>query len=217
MNDVWINNPKILFENIDQFFPTNNMKRNERINAIARLAIYYSLIILIFKKDMRLLSVGIIMILISLFLGYTEEFTINNESNVFTSDHYNNIEGRDKSKFSMQCTKPTINNPFMNYTMGDLIDNKERLPACKYDDSKNAIRGKFRSNLHSDVSDIWGRFITDRNFYTMPNTDIVNDQTGFAQWCFGNSGECKTVGTNCLKQRDPNYHRGRVTDFNDEY
>lgn len=207
MNDIWIDNPKILFEHPDQFFPTNEMKRNEKVNAIARLAIYYSLIIIIFKKNMQLLSIGIIAILISLFLGSTEEFTINNESKVITENN----------KFSMQCTKPTTNNPFMNYTIGDLMNGTDRLPACKYDDSKNMMRQKFRSEIHSDVSDIWGRFISDRNFYTMPNTDIVNDQTGFAQWCFGNSGECKTTGNNCLKQRDPAYHRGRVTDFNDEY
>ena len=63
---------------------------------------------------------------------------------------------------------------------------------------------------------MWGKFISDRNYYTMPNTEIVNDQTGFAKWCFGNSGECKSFGTNCLKQRDPTYHRGRFTTLDDE-
>ena len=104
----------------------------------------------------------------------------------------------------------------MNYTLGDLIENTNRPAACKYEDSKKNIRKEFRSHLYSDSSDIWGKFITDRNYYTMPNTDIVNDQTGFALWCFGNSGECKTTGNNCLKQRDPTYHRGRMTTIRED-
>jgi hypothetical protein len=40
----------------------------------------------------------------------------------------------------------------------------------------------------------------------MPNTGIVNDQMGFAKWCFGDSGSCKTFGEGCLKYKDPVYH-----------
>jgi serine/threonine protein phosphatase PrpC len=40
--------------------------------------------------------------------------------------------------------------------------------------------------------------------------DIVNDQIGFAKWCMGNSGECKTTGNNCLKINDPIYSIGRI-------
>ena len=41
--------------------------------------------------------------------------------------------------------------------------------------------------------------------------NIVNKQTEFANWCYGGSGECKSTGNNCLKYRDPVYHRGRIT------
>ena len=198
MTELWYHNPKILLENVDQFFPNKNLNRIEKINSLARFSLYYSILLIVLKQDTKWLSVSIIILLISIFLGTTEKFVSLN----------NNLDPK-------QCTKPTKENPFMNYTLGDLIETPYRPKACKYEDSKDSMRKEFRSHLYSDASDIWGKFISDRNYYTMPNTDIVNDQTGFAQWCFGNSGECKTTGNNCLKQRDPTYHRGRMTTINE--
>ena len=31
----------------------------------------------------------------------------------------------------------------------------------------------------------------DRQFYTMPVTDVVNDQTGFAKWLYDRGPSCK--------------------------
>ena len=198
MTELWYHNPKILLENVDQFFPNKNLNRIEKINSLARFSLYYSILLILLNQDTKWLSVSIIILLISTFLGTTEKFESPN----------NKLDLK-------KCTKPTKENPFMNYTLGDLIENPYRPKACKYEDSKDTMRKEFRSHLYSDASDIWGKFISDRNYYTMPNTNIVNDQTGFAQWCFGNSGECKTTGKNCLKQRDPTYHRGRMTTINE--
>jgi hypothetical protein len=43
----------------------------------------------------------------------------------------------------------------------------------------------------------------------MPWTTATNDQTGFAKWIYGNSGECKTFGKNCDNNRDTSYNQGR--------
>ncbi len=202
MTDLWYNNLSVLFDNIDQFFPSKNLTRNEKINSLARFAIYYSILIMFFGQDSKYLSISVIILLISIYIGSTEHF-----ASILEGANKDNLDKVNTTK----CQKPTKDNPFMNYTVGDLIDNPERLPACNYENVKDDIRKEFKSQTPTDISDIWGKFISDRNFYTMPNTDIVNDQTGFALWCFGDSGKCKTEGTNCLKQRDPTYHRGRMT------
>jgi len=194
MTELWYHNPKILLKNYDQFFPNKNFTRIEKINSLARFAIYFSVLLILFNQDNKYLSISIVILIISLFLGTTEKFV--------------SLQNKEDPK---KCTSPTKNNPFMNFTLGDLIEKPDRHKACKYEDSKDEIRKNFRSYIYSDSSDIWGKFITDRNFYTMPNTEIVNDQKGFAEWCFGNSGKCKTTGKNCLKMRDPIYHRGRIT------
>jgi hypothetical protein len=211
MTDIWYKNPKVLLNNIDHFFPEKNQSNTEKNNALIRFAIYFGILILISKQDIKWLSISIIIIIITYFIGKTDY-----------------IKTTDKT-----CYKPTINNPFMNYTVADLINDPNRLAGCNYEDTikdtlksplneheknisvyqdvKTLTRQAFNTRVFSDSSDIWGKFVSDRNFYTMPSTTIVNDQIGFAKWCYGDSGDCKTTGNNCLKNRDPEYHRGRYS------
>lgn len=198
MTELWYENPKILLDYPDQFLPSKDQSHIEKINSLVRLAIYWAILVYLLKYDNKWLSISVVIIIISFFLGQTEEFV-----------------STDRKLNGNACYKPTKDNPFMNYTIGDLIDNPSRLAGCEYEKAKSLIRQAFRMHLFSDSSDIWGKFISDRNFYTMPNTNIVNKQTEFANWCYGGSGECKSTGNNCLKYRDPVYHRGRITNMDD--
>ena len=171
MTELWYHNPYILLDDYTDWFPNKNLNRNQKINSLVRFCIYYTFIIIFFNKNYKWLYVSFIVFLISLYLS-NNEIINNNLSNI-------------------NCQMPTKNNPYMNYTVGDLIINPNRKKACKIDN-------------------------IDRNLYTMPNTRVINDQTAFAKWCFGNSGDCKIYGTNCLKQRDPTYHRGRLTTLDKE-
>jgi hypothetical protein len=190
MSELWYKNPKILLSNLDQFFPNTHLSKIDKVNAIARFAIYYTILIILFKQDMKWLSLSVILLLASYFLGTTDKLKFKNNDVFFA---------------------PTKENPFMNYTLGDLFDNPERNPGYGFYDIKDEMKNKYRSHIVSDPSDVWGKYINDRNYYTMPNTSIVNDQTGFAQACFGDSGTCKSLGKDCLKYRDPTYNRGRYT------
>jgi hypothetical protein len=194
---VWYKNPIVLISNMDEFIPTNDLSRIDKINAITRFAIYYSIIIIICRLDSKWLSVSVVLILLSLFLGSKESF-IDNISN--TKDNV--------------CYYPKPNNPFMNFTLYDNMKNPNRKAACNYSNVKQDIRNAYKSNIHADALDIWGRNITDRQFYTMPSTTVVNDQTKFAEWVykstFENGGNCKELGDSCLLAIDPRYQKGRI-------
>ena len=196
MTDLWYDNPKILLSNLDEFIPDKHLKFNNKINSIVRFGIYYAFLIILLNSNINYLYITLLLIIISYYLGIRH----NNEK--FINSPIDNID---------KCTKPTENNPFMNYTLGNLIDNNNKNKACNYDDVKDEIRSNFRKDIYTDSSDLWGKYISDRNFYTMPNTEIVNDQTGFAEWLYGGGGKCKTTGNDCLKHRDPTYNRGRIT------
>jgi hypothetical protein len=45
MTDYWFKNPIILLQNTNEFFPKKDYNKIQKVNAIARLAIYYSIII----------------------------------------------------------------------------------------------------------------------------------------------------------------------------
>jgi hypothetical protein len=193
MSGYWYENPEILLKDYDKIIPHKNLPRIEKINRIAKIAFYLIILIIVGNKDTKWLSIPIIVLGITGFLGISEKFTTD-----------------DKILNPTFCYKPTTNNPFMNFTLGNMIQDPYRLPACKYEESKDEIRKEFRKHTKFDLSDIWGKHSSDRQFYIMPNTRIINDQTEFAKWCYGNNGKCKSEGIDCLKVRDPQYHRGRI-------
>ena len=189
MSNLWYNNPQILLDNWMDFFPTNNLSREAKINAIARFAIYYAVLIFVFKQDSRWFAISIVLLMISYYLGYYEDF--------------------EEVKKTEKCVGPTKKNPFMNFTLDDFINNKNRKEACPYDKAKDKMRSEFRKDIIQDPADLWGQNISDRQFFTMPWTTIVNDQTGLGKWLYGKAGECKNLGLNCDKNRDNRYHHGR--------
>jgi hypothetical protein len=188
MSEFWYNNLLILTDDLYEFYPKKNFNKIHKINAIARLAIYYGIIIIIFKFDNKYLSLSLFLLLVSYFLGITN------------NDKFENTK----------CINPTKNNPFMNFTLGDHILDPNRPPACSMNkDIRNKQIKNFRYNIFPDVSDMYGKIVTDRNFYTMPCTTAVNDQEGFLKFLYSDMGKCKSEGKDCLKHRDNQFSRGR--------
>jgi hypothetical protein len=193
MSNYWFNNITILFQNVNEFFPKKEFNRIQKVNAIARLAIYYSILICFLKLDSKYLSLSFCLLMLSFYLGYTDTFesVINKENN------------------TKKCTEPTESNPFMNFTIGDQIINPNKPAACPIDSVRKDQIKKYRLSAYPDPKDLFGKIVTDRNFYTMPSTTIVNDQEGFAKYVYGDFGKCKSEGKDCLKHRDNRFHRGR--------
>lgn len=109
----------------------------------------------------------------------------------------------------------TSNNNKSCLPQNKIIDNPDKLyDNFKDKQLKREIRKNYNTHLHFDPIDMWGTLINDRNYYTSPNIELVNDQSGFAEWCYtndGSSGKCKTDGNNCVKDRDVRYHKGRIS------
>jgi len=95
-----------------------------------------------------------------------------------------------------ECVPPTKDNPTGNFLVSD---ERTRPEACKtYDSPKlnekmnDDILDKLYYNL-DDASNIKGM---ERAFMQMPNTKVINDQTAFAQWCYGMPKTCKEGNNN---------------------
>ena len=191
---LWINNPLILLSNYSKFLPNEN-NAIDNSNNLARLAIYLYIFINITSINNKNLSLPIIILIISYFIVPLENF----------------IQKQKQLKKTKLCTKPTKNNPFMNFTIGDLIKNPIRKPACKLTKKiRNKITKKFLYNKNSyDVTDFFNRKSIERQFYTMPVTTITNEQKNFAIKLYGSMGNCKSNGKNCLKYKDLKSSRSR--------
>ena len=94
----------------------------------------------------------------------------------FTIDKFTENFGQRKQK---SCSVPTLNNPFMNHL---ILDESDKKPACDYTkETKKGINSAFNTNLYQDLTDIYDKNNSQRQFYTMPVTTIPNNQKDFAK------------------------------------
>lgn len=121
----------------------------------------------------------------------------NNTKNLYTVDELKDYEKN-------TCRKPTVDNPFMNPSITE-YGNGDPPAACNSNDDeiKESIKVNFDHQLFRNVGDVWERENSQRQFYTMPNTAIPNNQVEFAKWLYKlpASSNCKEEG-NCLRYDD---------------
>jgi hypothetical protein len=81
----------------------------------------------------------------------------------------------------------------MNVLMSDYTQDPQRKEACDVSKPKvkKVVKQLFANNLYRDVSDIYDKNASDRNYYTMPSTEIPNNQEAFAQYLYGQGKTCK--------------------------
>jgi hypothetical protein len=101
------------------------------------------------------------------------------------------------------CQRPTVDNPFMNPLIND-YGTKNTTVACNVDDAEIdlSIKDNFNKNLYRDIGSVWERENSQRLFYTIPNTQIPNQQTEFAEWLYKTPYTCKEDQHTCLKYED---------------
>ena len=63
-----------------------------------------------------------------------------------------------------------------------------------------------RNFEEQDVDDLFGRYNSQRQFYTMPSTTVPNDQKSFAEWLYKTPETCKENSL-CLKYEDNRYNK----------
>lgn len=194
--DIWYDDLNSFFNinNLLIYFPTSDMVYIEKLNTILRLSMYISILLFAVLNDRRAFFLVIIVAIITYILHSVEnsheEYREIDDTKVLLNENY--VEEK--------CTKPTMQNPFMNVTMNEYQENPKRGRACDVDQVKNYVDDYFENTLYRSVDDIYNKDSSTRQYYTMPNTNIPNDQEGFANWLYripektckeGNGEKCK--------------------------
>jgi len=109
------------------------------------------------------------------------------------------------------CRLPTCNNPMMNDTINDL---QVELPpeACNVDDEdiQDKMTQCFNDKLFRDVSDVFERENSQRQFFTVPQMNPP-DQTAFANWLYNTDNFCKTNPEFCPRYTDLRLNQGIIS------
>jgi len=209
----WYDDFSILFnkDRFIEFFPTAKLTLAEKFNSLVRLSAYLSLSLYFYQSDYRYLFILIGTFAFTYYI-YTNFDQKNKNIQTSPSEKklpsellIEQLNGIDDPK---NCTKPTLDNPFMNYTMKDMINidqnTQKVIPPC---DQTNPIIQKdidvnFNNNLYRDVDDVWGKVNSQRQFFTMPYGMIPDENGDFKNWLYNNQSTCKENQDFCNRYED---------------
>jgi len=219
-DEFWYYQPSILWDSrrFIEFFPNPDLSLAEKLNSLVRLSFYISIVLMVFYGNYLYIYIPIVVLAFTYFIfnnykpkkkeklqdyksllnstegSYNVEPTVEDASQLETSlDDYKLTDDI--------CTKPTINNPFMN--INTITDKRNKPAACPYYDNEDTaaqVEKKFEYNLYREVSDLYNKRNSQRQYYTVPSTTIPNEQTAFAKWLYLSPPTCKEDTIRCVPQ-----------------
>ena len=102
-----------------------------------------------------------------------------------------NADAMKKLELQKPNRQSTLDNPFMNVPIQDYNIPQQFGKAQNHCGSK--CKKNYYKKLFQSPSDaLFEREASERQFYTMPNSSVPNEQTKFAQWLYGNNVVGKT-------------------------
>jgi len=209
----WGENPNVILQTdfIFEFFPVEGMTHEQKLNAISRGVIVLCIIGSIMSQSIRVLIVSILT-LISIYMYHLNVQRENEKKKNIIEEKFENQADtalknasvlRDVNTFE----PPDSSNPFGNALVTDYEYNPNKKPAPpSFNESINEqIIEKAKTlvkELNPDQPDISDKLFKDlgeqyvfeqslRQFTSNPSTTVVNDQTGFADFCYGSMTSCK--------------------------
>jgi hypothetical protein len=197
MDQIWYDNISGMFtySNYYLILPMENMTIQEKLNAIVRFFLYLGVLLALIRADYRYLFLGIIAAVVSVLVN---EYEVKKQTVAEKFLEKKNLDIIDNKV----CARSTEDNPFMNMSIADIKYNPDHPEACSLDNKKvkKTVDKNFNSSLIRDVSDLYGKYASQRQFYTMPVTTITNDQSAFGRWLYGDSDSCKQGnGEQCFR------------------
>lgn len=194
----WLNDITILFKK-DKLFNvwiSQNASLEEQFNAITRLVLYLTTLGFLLTRNTKMIISALITLFI-IVIAYRYQY------NKYILQHTNNVlqEGFNSKEFynvvKENYTTPTKQNPLMNVMPTDNLHNPKRNAAAPSfqsvveEDINNKVKETLDPKLFRDLGDNLEFEQSMRNFHTMPNTKIPNDQKAFAEFCYGSMPSCK--------------------------
>ena len=199
-----------------EFYPIDTMSYEQKLNAITRTIFILTAVSFLFSKNIRLLVIGIItFIAIYVLHHFHEKEKDKRESKRIASSLKENFESPalDYLKENNMpiptdvFDNPDSSNPFGNVmvTDYDYKPNKRPAPPANNKIVQDEILEQAKravSEANPDHPDIADKLFNDmgsnlefeqslRPFHSNPNTAIPNDQTAFAEFCYGSMISCK--------------------------
>lgn len=200
----WMNDPNVIFDkdHFFEFFPTEEMTFNQKMNAITRLTIIVSFILFAFTKNIWVL-ITMILTVISIVLYHHHKCPKKTENYENPAQVYLKQSGKQIPSSDNLFEESNSKNPLANVMVTDYEFNSTRKPAPptsnetilknakKMVEEQNPNHPNISEKLFKDLNEELNFEQSMRPFYSTANTTIPNDQSGFIDFCYGDSVSCK--------------------------
>jgi len=194
----WFKDISILYNKnyLLEIIPKKEYDFNRKLNAVVRFTLYYAILLYIFNHDKNILCLPFITIVITVFLHKTNRDN-NKDDNMKGLMNSNDKTKMKEIDIMLQeintdvFREPSIENPMMNQNIFDLYDDKKAIPTYNNPGVKRKVEETLDGGIFKDSNDLFNRRNSQRQWYTMPNTEAMNKQTEFAKWCYMTPPTCK--------------------------
>jgi hypothetical protein len=194
----WFKDISILYDKnyLMEIIPKKEYDFNRKLNAVVRFTIYYGILLYIFKQDKNILCLPFITVVITVYLHKTskDDKQDDNFKGLMNTKGSTNLSEIDMMIDEINTDVyriPEIDNPMMNQNTFDLYENKKAIPTYNNPGVKRKVEETLDSQVFKDSNDLFNRRNSQRQWYTMPNTEAMNKQTEFAKWCYMTPPTCK--------------------------
>jgi len=216
----WSDNPNILLQTSSELFPVENMTYNQSLNAITRLVILTTIILFIIFRKWTLIFISLVTLgsIWTMHQYHSGKFNASGKKKVRFEEGdegKENFENKDRDPAIELLgevnpdifQKPSSTNPFSNILMTDYDYNPHKKPAPPSFNinTNDDILNQAKQNVidcnpgQPDIADKLFRDLGEqlvfeqsmRPFYSTASTTIPNDQTSFAEFCYGSMISCK--------------------------
>lgn len=228
----WGENPNVLtdFKYILEFFPTESMTYEQKLNAVTRTILGLTVIGFVISQSARLVFISIVTVFAIFLMQYFNkkqkiktDFSkqLDGVTEGFENPANSVLNEKHLSSNPALFVSPSSHNPLSNVLISDYAFNPHRKPAPPafntnvnediLTQAKNMI-----SEINHDQPDITDKLFKDlgeemefeqsmRQFHSNPSTTIPNDQGAFAEFCYGSMISCKEGNMFACARNKTNY------------
>ena len=182
---MWYDDPRgfLRDDRIARFVPETNTSIESQLNAVMRFSLYLSVIVAVYRRS---LAPAVLVLATSAAATYALG-RAESARGADTRERMAALELQVDPATKKLCTRPTVDNPYMNVLLSDYSRFPDRPNACDMARADVSERAEQLAahNLYVDSDDVYGRRASSTSqFYTNPSTSIPNDQSAFAEWLY---------------------------------
>ena len=192
MTPFWFEKFSILYDKkyLFEILPKKEFDLSRKLNALLRFTIYYCLTLYLMdtkRFQMLYFILGMAIFTYVIHSKYKTAF-INTVNNKLMNDSQNVNMNDLNGEYSL----PSKDNPFMNPLITDYGKDTYKPAINSYNNKgvQRVIEENFEEDLYKDVTDIFGKNNSQRQYYSVPS--ITGEEQGkFANWLYATPPTCK--------------------------